>query len=597
MSHLAVLMRHLLGEVKLTPSFLKEYEEARISNGILSFEEKMHIWSFCTCEWQTGKKPYPYIPFPEAEKIHRSIARYLMISAGNRFAKSLIAAMEAVAAMMVPGANIWLVAPQLRLAANGEWPYIYNCIMDSGLWDGFIKPKIRELLIQHKGYKKEPTARAEKEQYDKQVTMHKYISCRDSSIKELTIKWPGAPNSHLATMSYNNQKDWIKLEGANVTMMIFPEGSRVPLKVWVRHLEKRLSDTAGRVIIPCTAKGRDQFLYPMFQKGLSVTLKVDIDYNNCNVTHTYVDVPKGEFHVENTMSYMDSYETFHYAAIDNPYYNMKDYESDCRALFSGELDESTFLERMFGMFTSYSGLYYTGLNYKTICKKSYDVQIPKNATHYVTIDPGRATYAAVEFFYICKPDENGISKWIFYDEIYEKDMWVEKLVDKIKEKTKYKVRKYICDRTDERKTHHHEHSVQDRMRELGLEPMTCPWEMKGNTIDRLNRWKPRLFKEEIVILEDKCPRLVLEMQELEYADPVVTAGKQKNVSKLVGDTHALDSVTYAHYCTLRWIDYVQEEEEAEARKPKVHTRNSVAYFLAREERRNRTSIHNLIGTL
>jgi len=505
--------------------------------------------------------------------------------------------MESVAAMMVPGAFIWICAPQLKIAAQGEWPYIQQCIFDSNLWPQMIQPKIRDMLIARGEYKKKDSPDEEQEQMMLKITQRKYMRFRDGNSKEITIRWPGAPDSKIQTVSYNNRRDWIKLEGAKVTLLIFAEGSRVPLEVWERHLRKRLSDTSGRVIIPCTPKGRDQFLYPTYLRGLSNTLDVQIDYHNCKVTHSYIPCEKDVHHVSITNSYMNSFETFHHPAFDNPYYNMDDYKTDEADLFAGKLDEATFLERCFGCFVSFAGSYYHGLDWEACTADSTELKVPATATHYVTIDPGRAGRASAHWIAVCEPDASGTSKWIVYDEMYEKGMWVEKIVERILEKNNHPIVRYICDRADSRHTHHGEHSVQENMKQLGLSPMSYPWKMPGKTIDHLNYWRPRLQKGELVILKDKCPCLIAEMEELEYSRPRVVEGKTVNQEVLEGEMHALDDITYAVYCNLRWRDYEEEEKAREAEKSKVEpgSVNWVIHKRMNEDKR-KNSLIGVIGT-
>ncbi len=522
-----------------TESFEIEFSDVKKRNKLLSYEEKEEIWNLCIRDWDNGtNEETPYVPFDAAEVIHKSRARFKVIAAGNRFAKSLIAAMECVPAMTVPGCHIWIVAPTLSVADN-EWAYLEHCLTKTDLWYKKIAPEIiRQGEV--RGLKiKKPT---------------KYLKIRNTAPKSITIDWPNASKSVIEQRSYASPRDYAKLEGVKLTGLVFAEGSTVPGVVWDRHLNKRLSDKSGWVIYPATPKGKDEILYPAFEKGLSKEMVVSIDWNKENVECYYINYEKGPYHVENAVSYMESYETFQYPGYENPFYNYKSYEADVRSLFDRELDVASFKERNFGTFESFAGSFYIGVDWKICIKDSRDVEEDPSAAHYVSLDPGRATRAAAHWMRISEPDAFGVEQWVIYDEIYESGLWSEKLGEMILNRNRHPIQCYFADRVVTRDTDHSERNVEEQLRDLGLKPMRVPHTMPPKTIDRLNYWKPRLMRGQIIILEDKCPELVRELKELEFGRPKYVSGKTIHEEVLDKcDMHAIDDLTYAIYCKPRWV--------------------------------------------
>jgi len=510
----------------------------------------------------------PYIPFPAAEEIHKSRARFIVIAAGNRFAKSLIAAMECTAAMTVPGCHIWIAAPTLAVADN-EWEYLEHCLTKTDLWYEKIAPEI----IRQAESKGKKCKNAER-----------YLKVKHTYPKSITIDWPAASKSIIEQRSYGRPQDYVKLEGVKLTGLIFAEGSKVPSEVWERHLKKRLSDKSGWVIFPSTPKGKDELLYPAFENGLSDELVVSIDFNREIVTAEHVKREKGEYHIDNAKSYMESYETFQYPGYANPYYNKRSYESDVKLLFDGKLNESTFKERNFGTFESFAGSFYAGVDWEVCIKNSKDINLDENGTHYVTIDPGRASRASAHWINVSEPDEFGVEQWVIYDELYQSGLWATALAKIIKEKTQHPIQGYVADRVVTRDTNHSERSVEKQLKEEGLSPMVVPHTMPRYTIDRLNYWKPRLMRGQIIILGDKCPELVRELQELEFERPSYTGGKTLHKEILAkGDMHGIDDITYAVYCKIRWVPPHEATEEKVERKI---SKRSFAYEVKRYARKD-----------
>jgi len=545
-----------------TSQFERSYKIAQKRNKSLSYEEKIKIWSHCNRDWGNGtNKRQPYIPFEAAEAIHQSKARFLIIAAGNRFAKSLIAAMEAVAMMTVPGTRIWIIGPSYGVCGP-EWMHIEYALTKTDVWRKVICSKIKRQLtrIGAKWKQKEKN-------FDYASSFAaKYRRVLHQRPYSLEINWPDAPSSIVEQKSYG--ADWSGLEGFPVSMIIFSEGSRVPKSLWDRHLKKRLSDNYGRVIIPSTPKGRDSFLYPSFKMGQSKELIVDIDWNQKKVEHYYKKVPLHKNHVEMARTYSESYETFQCPAFYNPYYNVDDYKSDESELFDGRLNESLFRERNYGTFESLSGNYYMGIDEQTTFVKSFP--LPENVTCYRTIDPGRAGKACCLWVAV-QPWEKDKFRYIVYKELYMDGLWVEKLVELVRNMTTEDIYYTVADREIARHKFDSRKSVMQRMIDLGIHPLKVPAQLPPTTIERYNYWLPDIKDGRVTIFDDQCPNFKREILELEYAEPNLTktghAVKEEKLAK--SDCHAIDAFTY-----LRWLKprYHSPEELERAAREKVRNR-------------------------
>ena len=564
-----------------TPAFDAEYEQVKERNRLLTYEEKLELWSLCVRDWGNGQGEMPYIPFKEAVKIHKSKARILTIAAGNRFAKSLIASMEAVVAMTVPGTKIWIAAPTLKICDN-EWEYIVECITKTDLYLKVIEPEIKRQMAE----------------MGKTGSPSRYVRVKNNEPKSIEINWPHAPKSMIEMKSYGKSNSWMGLEGAKLSMIIFAEGSRVPIDLWERHLKKRLSDLAGRVIIPSTPKGKDEFLYPAFLKGRTTDMRVSINWKDCEVHRNYVPITKGMYQIENAESYMESYETFQFAGYDNPFYNLEDYNSDVRLLFQGELDENTFKERNFGCFVSLAGSFYLGMDWDKCLVDSSEMDIPENATHYVSIDPGRASQASVHWIAVCPPDDFGVEQWIVYDEFYQKGLWAEKLAEVILDRNEQynrHIQRYIADRVITRDTSHSERNVEIQLRDAGLTPISVPHKMPKHTIDRLNHWKPWLRRGQMKIFKDKCIALIDELQNLEYKPKEYKNGRSEQTEEIAGAQHALDDITYAVYCRLKYASAPTPEKRHERHNPAEKNSFRQAMQTQTQQKQSR-GLLNIIGS-
>ena len=518
-----------------TAQFQKSCAEARKRNYALTFEEKKRIWKHCKRDWNNGEaKRTWYKPFPAAEEIHKSLARFLIIAAGNRFAKSLIAGMEALAAMTVPGTCVWIVGSQYSVC-NHEWRYIEHGLLKTDVWEKVIKKRMKKELDKLKvDYSKWDDSR-----------FRNYVRINRGSPKSLEIDWPISPVSRIEQKSYGT--DWAQLEGEKVSMMIFAEGSRVPVELWDRHLRMRLSDMYGRIIIPATPKGRDSFLYPAYQKGLSRELIVDIDRQKKRVTHKYKDVDIHKDHVSRATSYSESYETFNYPAFENPYYNTDEYKAQITSLFEGQTNESIFRERIFGTFESLSGNFFAGVEEDIMFVNSFP--LPSNVTYYRTMDPGRAGKACCLWVAV-QPWDNGKYRYIIFKELYQEGMYVESFADAVKRMTTERIYYTVSDRQVNQSRFDSKDNVFKRLVDLGIKPLKTPTPgmLPHTTVERFNFWLPDAKDGRIIVFKDKCQNFQREFMECEYAPPRLNAGRAVREERLLKtDQNALDAFTYLRY--------------------------------------------------
>lgn len=527
-----------------TPAFLASYKKAQKRNKMLSYEQKRGIWKFCVRDWDngTGKRVH-YKPFPAAEKIHRSLARFVVMACGNRFAKSLIAGMEATANMMVPGTKTWILGSQYAVCDH-EFDYVSHNITKTKLWDEYVVPKMRK-MCDKEGIK-----------YKKDENFHSRMRQLNNRPKSITIDWPGASPSVIEQRSY--ETSWAQLEGAKVSMIIFAEGSKIPRRLWDRHLKKRLSDMYGRVIIPATPKGRDTFLYPAFLKGLSERMFVDVDRNQCEVKHYYRPVQKSQYHVDNAKSYSESYESFQYPGFENPYYNVDDYDAEVRELFDGNLDASVFKERNFGTFESLSGNFFMGIDEKKCFVDSFE--LPENVTHYRAIDPGRANQACCLWIAV-QPWEGDRYRYIVYNELYQSGLYLEKFIDILKRMTIHPVEFTVPDPVVNRQSFNNKRTVFQRIEELGV-PLRIPVGLPRTSVDRFNIWLPDIKDGRVVIFKDKCPNFREEILACEYAPPIEKDGHTVYDEKLANTPqNALDSFTYFRWVKPKYIQRNAQKQE------------------------------------
>ncbi len=509
--------------------------------------QKKRIWKHIKLDWGNGdNKKQCYKPFPAAEEIHKSKARTVILACGNRFAKSLIASMEAVAHATQPGVLIWIVGANYKIC-DPEMNYIENAFFKTDL-KYYMWEKIKKMLV--KEHKKAGKTEDEIEELIAKDKVDNYMRAYHSSPRHIRIDWPGEKESVIETKSYT--ADWMTMEGFAVDTIIYAEGSKVPSRLRERHLKKRLSDHYGREWIPCTPKGRDTFLYPAYMKGLSKELVVDIDWNNKKISTIYKNIKKSEYHVEEAESYSESYETFQYPGYENPYYNKDDYDSDVRELFNGKLDSTIFKERNFGTFESLSGSYFMGVDESVAFVDSYP--LPNNVTCYRAMDPGRATHACCLWIAV-QPIGNGQNRYIIYNELYMGGLYLEKFCQMVRQQTKREIYCSYADRETDFKKFDNQRTMRERMVEQGIYPLKTPGGMPTGTIQRCEKWLPHIKDGNLIIFKDKCPNTMEEILGCEYKDPITKNGVEVRHEKLAETPqHAIDAINYFFWCPNSYVD-------------------------------------------
>lgn len=505
-------------------AFWAEYKEASRKNNLLTYDEKLEVFNCYKRDWGTGEGKQPYRPHKYQEAFHRSHARIRAHVTGNRGGKSISGSMEILAHLTCPDTRMWVLGESYDIC-DREWDYIRYGVEKTEIWDEIIKKEILRQL-KEKGVD-EPA--------------ENYLRVIETKPRLIEINWPNEPRSFVAQKQYGKRIGGGRgLEGEKLSGVLMAEGSRVPEEIYQRNLDKRLSDKWGWIIIPATPKGKDQYLYKCYVKGISKKMHVDIDWEKEEIFVTYEKVKKDEHHIDLTDSYWDSYESFQYPAYKNPYYNTATYKADVKKLFKGDLSENVFKERNFGTFESMSGNYFVGVDFDEVFIEPYDP--PPDATHYRSIDPGRASAACALWIWI---EKDGTV--VVYDELYQTGLWDVELAEQIIEQTMYPIEWSCADREVTRDTHHAKRSSEKQLREAGIDPLHTPKTMPVHTIDRLELWKNNLNKGKLKIF-NTCKNLCHEMEALEYAEPKYKNGHVVK-STLLGNSpmHALDCLTYFYW--------------------------------------------------
>ena len=523
-----------------TKQFFEQRADAIKRNRLLSFDQMMDIWQYHVRDWGDGEGEHSYVPHDHQARFHKSLARVRTHVTGNRGGKSISASAEAECYMTQPDTRIWILGETYDIC-DREWDYLQFGLLKSGIWYKVIQPEIERQMAQ----------------IGEDGSPKRYLRVHNSHPKRIEINWPNAPASFICQKQYGKLAGGGRsLEGEKLSGIIMAEGSRVPADIYNQNLDKRLSDKWGWVILPCTPKGKDDYLYVCYQNGMAEQMVVDIDRNKKKVYFDMRPTKKGEYHVDNTTSYWDSYETICYPAFYSPYYNKETYYSDVRRLFKGELDDKLFRERNFGTFESMAGSFFPGVNWDDVFVEEFP--IPDDATHFRSIDPGRAGAAACTWSYI---DKNGI--FVVYDELYRSGLCTEEFGKLVLEQTKYPIAYTSGDREMTRHTHHSMRSPERQLKDLGIEPLFFPKKMPPYIIDRIDFWKNKLYTGKMKIFKKKAPMLCKEMEALEYAPKRYNAGHSITRDELAETPkHSLDTVTYLQWTYPRYKEpFVKPKKE------------------------------------
>lgn len=166
-----------------------------------------------------------YEPHVGQSKVHRSRAKRRVLACGSRWGKSLCAAMEAVAAALVPRKRSmgWVVAPTLELADK----------------------VFREIVILAAEHLK-----------------HRIVELKQHE-KKLVLYNLGGGLSEVRGKTADNP---VSLLGEGLDWLIVDECSRLKPEVWTSFLSQRLIDKDGWALLISTPKGKGWF-YEMWRRG------------------------------------------------------------------------------------------------------------------------------------------------------------------------------------------------------------------------------------------------------------------------------------------------------------------------------------------
>jgi len=168
-----------------------------------------------------------YEPHPGQVEVHRSRAPRRILACGVRWGKSTCAAMEAVAALMVPRERSigWVVAPSYDLTER-------------------IFGRVREVVegrLAHRVQEVNPR--------DRRIVIRNLLG----GVSELRGKSADQP---------------VSLLGEGLDWLVVDEAARLSEEVWTRHLSQRLIDRKGWALLLSTPRGADWF-YHLYRRGLS----------------------------------------------------------------------------------------------------------------------------------------------------------------------------------------------------------------------------------------------------------------------------------------------------------------------------------------
>lgn len=175
-----------------------------------------------------------YAPHAGQLEIHRSNARYRVVSCGVRFGKSTLAIYECIAELMAPRAESigWVVAPTYDLSER-----IFGRVLS------VVNKRLKHRI--------------------------KLISERD---RRVVIVNAGGGKSELRAKSADNSDS---LLGEGLDYVVVDEAARLDAAIWHEHLSQRLLDRRGRALLISTPNGWDWFahLHRRGQKGRDAEVK------------------------------------------------------------------------------------------------------------------------------------------------------------------------------------------------------------------------------------------------------------------------------------------------------------------------------------
>ncbi len=180
-----------------------------------------------------------YEPHAGQLAVHRSDARFRVVACGVRWGKTTCAAMEGIAAAMMPGERSigWVVAPTYDLADR-----VFREI------EVIVLERLRHRLVQ----KKEAERRI-------------FLRNLSGGISEIRAKSADNP---------------VSLLGEGLNWLVVDEAARLKPLIWQNHLSQRLIDKKGWALLISTPKGKG-YLHEMFRRGQGVGR--DADWESWNM--------------------------------------------------------------------------------------------------------------------------------------------------------------------------------------------------------------------------------------------------------------------------------------------------------------------------
>lgn len=463
-------------------------------------QEKFDLFALCGYQPTAGQAAF-----------HRSRARFRLLCAGARFGKSMAAGYEILAYLTTPGTHIWTAGPKYDQASK-EFRYCLDALrqLKSG---GVPMPMARVV--------------------DNVMAGQMRI--------ELDFSPKGGRARDPASLSFLQAKSWHEpdtLLGEELDLLVLSEGALCPRSVWDRYLRARVGTRLGRVVVPTTPHGMDDFLYPLFYEP---AMRGDKDYW-CG----------------------------QYGVWDNPYHPKEDIEQARASMSALE-----FQEQYGGQFVSFAGKVYKDFDRRLHVIEPFDIpsEWPRwRAMDYGYEDPFACLWLAT--------DKDG--RGYVYREHYVKRQILSWHTAKILESSADERYDYsVMDPAARGKRVETGNSILSLMAEQGLPAMPGHNDLEAG-IFRVMEWlkcDPATGKPGLYVFSN-CPNTVKEFEQ--YSWKVPKEGKNANIVPEDGHDHALAGIRY--WCMSRPRRY------AERLRTHPHSFRAYKERVRRMERRAREDV-------
>lgn len=423
-----------------------------------------------------------YEPHEGQLKFHRSRARFRLLCAGSRFGKTLAGAMEITWYMLHPGVRIWTIGPTYQ-HANKEFRIVCENMEKLGA------PISRKIENVNAG----------------------------TLLLELDLSEPSDPpdvkRAKKSTLEGKSWKEPESLLGEEVDMICLSEGAKCSKMIWERYARARIGSRLGRVIIPTTPAGMDDFLYPLF---FEPAMKGDPDYW-CG----------------------------QYAVGDNPHHSKEDIEQARRTL-----DPDLFAEQYLGQFVHFSGKVFKDFRRDKHTLEPFD--IPKHWPRWRGVDPGSTDPFACIWMTVSDDGD-----YIIYREHYFTKQILSWHAERIKRESDGEHVEYtVIDPSSRQRKLDSGSSVFMQLAEQGIHCIDGTRDRDGR-INRIAEFlklddatgRPRLF------VFRSCPNTIGEFEKFAWAEPKADGRNLHGKTEDKND-HALDAIGYL-ICTRprrHWAD-------------------------------------------